>query len=130
MLNNVTKAQFMDRVGSYSTRGSQRGYSDLGEPIDARDHLSFTEQREVIIRRIDSLRGLPKRTSLQKSEMNNLQSEMAILKQKIKQDNITSSAKREESQTRAMCFMRKARDVLTNDQYMEIVNLMKKEFEE
>ena len=47
-MQNIKKEQFKKRSGSYSTCGSRRGFSDLGEALDERDFISNCERVSVL----------------------------------------------------------------------------------
>jgi len=62
-LNNATKQQFKDRVASFSTHGSRRGFVDIALPIpkdqlnDARDeYLSLREESRILQQKITDFR--------------------------------------------------------------------------
>jgi len=55
-LNNATAAQFMGRVASFSTHGSRRGYSDLGEALDDSQLNPYSERIGILARRLSVIR--------------------------------------------------------------------------
>ena len=122
-LNNATKQQFASREASFSTHGSRRGYSDLGEALKSIDMLPIREKREVLIKALSIAKEKTKSqmSKTEKSNLNTLIRKVEQVNRDIKEHNSGSCERVELKMNKAVAFMATAKKYIPQDLYNKIM---------
>lgn len=123
-LNNATKQQFINREASYSTRGSSRGYSELGEALKAIDMLPLRERREVLIKALYVAKEKSKAqmSKTERANLNILIKKIEQVNREIKDHNSGSCERVELKMNKAVAFMATARKYISQEMYNKIMD--------
>jgi len=123
-LNNSTKEQLMSRTGSYSTHGSRRGFSTLGEQMRDKDLHDIDEQKEILKRQLEPLllKEKSERTKEDKRRMQLLSNGLAVLNKKRKGIHGKYFDPDRKLMNKGSIFQKVAKEFLDEDTYMAIVN--------
>jgi len=128
-LNNHTKEQFMTRIGSFSTHGSRRGYSDLGLPLGINDLNDPAEKKKIIFDRIVELNKIEKPDKKIRSAKHQLHALLSDINMEIKKHNIESSEEFNQRMNFGRFFMDYCRKHMPKDQYLLLAKGARDEFE-
>lgn len=121
-LSNTSKEQFMNRSGSYSTHGSRRGFSTLGEKLRDSDLHSLDEQREIVLIEYHRLLLIKKgdKTNQEKARMDEIKIIFSDIKAKKKKVHGKYFNEDRHLMNKGTIFQKVAKEVLSRDEYMAI----------
>jgi hypothetical protein len=113
-LTNAKKEQFRFRVASFSTHGSKRGYSDLGDEFKDCDFIDLVTSRATLIHNLN----ISKDNYTKKF----FESELSKVNALIKNFNRNNKPECEHRLNKGIAFMNVAREFLDKETYMKIMN--------
>lgn len=123
-MNNANKQQFKNREASFSTHGSRRGYSDLGEQLTNTDFLPLKEKRSALIanKLIIEKRYINSKTKNNLDDLNEINKKLTDVNVEIRTHNTSSEGVVDSVLNKGVAFMKTAREVLDKDMYRMILH--------